>query len=426
MAAEYHLSATPETILWGRLPHAAAAPALVVPSGATVEVDTISHEGMVEDQGRDPVAYFGAHGIAAEDVLADAAAIAASEVEHNFDNDGPHILNGPIAVESAAPGDVLMVETLALAPRVLYGVISNRHGKGALVGEFPEGEGNVSLPARIEKRGAGWVGLLPAGEKELAFPLNFFIGTIGVAPGVAESWNSTPPVHTGGNIDIKELGVGSTLYLPVEAEGALFFMGDPHFAMGDGEVALSALEGSLRAAVRLTVLKHGSPAIPVSGDEDAFALFGETERYWIVPGLHPDLNEAVKIAVRRAVRFLSGQFGIARATALAYLSAATDFHISQVVDRTKGVHALIRKADFADFLRFSLEIAGAEIPAVLVDGELRVAAADLPFSMGHWDSEALLPVESLRRKGVVVTWATRGATVAGVATNDQFFPEPWP
>lgn len=399
---EYRLHATPGTILWGRLPHAGTKPALSVPSGATVIAHTVSHEGMVEDQGRDPAAYFTGLGIEKADILADAAAIAGSGIEHDFNHDGPHILNGPVAVETAAPGDVLKVETLALAPRVRYGVISNRHGKGALAGEFPENDGNVSLLSRIEKRNGRWVGVLPAGEKELTFPLHFFIGTIGVAPGVSESWNSVPPVHTGGNIDIKELGVGSTLYLPVEAEGALFFLGDPHFAMGDGEVALSALEGSLDVALRLTVLKKGSPEIPASGDEDAFALFGETERYWIVPGLHPDLDEAVKIATRRAVRFLSTQFGLARAAALAYLSAATDFHISQVVDRTKGVHALIRKTDFTDFLRFSIETGGMEIPLVPVDGELRYSLSD---------------------QGLVVNWSTCGTQMKGTATPARFFPE---
>ncbi len=343
---EYRLPATPGTVLWGRLPHAGTKPALRVPSGAAVVVNTLSHEGMLEDQGRDPRAFFTRLGVDADDVLPDAVAIAASGMAHDFDADGPHILNGPVAVDGASPGDVLKVETLALAPRVPYGVISNRRGKGALAGEFPEGSDSVSLLARIETRDGREVGVLRAGGKELVFPLNFFVGTVGVAPDTAESLHSTPPIRSGGNIDIGELGVGSVLYLPVEVDGALLFLGDPHFAMGDGEVALSAFEGSLDATIRLTVLKKGSPEIPASGEEDGFSLLGETERHWIVPGLHPDLDEAVRIATRRAVRFLSITHGIPRAAALAYLSAAADIRISQVVNRTKGVRALIRKADF--------------------------------------------------------------------------------
>lgn len=347
----YRLPATPETILWGRLPHAGTQPALRVPSGAAVTVNTISHEGMLEDQGRDPRAFFTRLGVQADAVLPDAVALAASKaVRHDFHNDGPHILNGPVAVDTAAPGDVLKVETLALAPRVTYGIIANRHGKGALAGEFPEGNDNVFHLARIEERDGKQTGLLRTGgqenEREITFPLNFFIGTIGTTPNTRESLHSTPPGRTGGNIDIKELGAGSALYLPVEVPGALLFLGDPHFAMGDGEVALSAFEGSLDATIRLTVLKKGSPESPASGEEEGFSLLGETGRHWIIPGLHPDLDEAVKIATRRAVRFLSLTYGIPRAAALAYCSAAVDIHISQVVNRTKGAHALIRKADF--------------------------------------------------------------------------------
>jgi acetamidase/formamidase len=139
--------------------------------------------------------------------------------------------------------------------------------------------------------------------------------------------------------------VGSILYLPVQVPGALFYAGDPHYAQGDGEVALTALEAPLRATFRLTLLKAGHPEIP--GGSPFTQPFGETEEYWIPIGLDPDLDEAMKQAVREGIDFLSLSLGLERALAYAYLSAATDFEISQVVDRTKGVHGLIRKADFA-------------------------------------------------------------------------------
>jgi acetamidase/formamidase len=116
-------------------------------------------------------------------------------------------------------------------------------------------------------------------------------------------------------------------------------------SQGNGEVALTALEHSMRATFRLTLLKKGDARIPASSGT-LVKPFGETKEYWIAIGLHPDLNEAMKDAVRESVRFLSEVLGMDRAVAYAYLSAATDFNVSQVVDRTKGIHSLIRKSDF--------------------------------------------------------------------------------
>ena len=137
------------------------------------------------------------------------------------------------------------------------------------------------------------------------------------------------------------LPIGTPVFVP----GANFYAGDPHMVQGNGEVALTALEHSMRATFRLTLLKKGDPRIP-STSGTLTKPFGETPDYWITIGLHPDLNEAMKEAVRESVRFLSEVLGMDRAVAYAYLSAATDFNVSQVVDRTKGIHGLIRKADF--------------------------------------------------------------------------------
>ncbi len=138
--------------------------------------------------------------------------------------------------------------------------------------------------------------------------------------------------------------VGATLYIPVQVDGALFFAADPHFVQGDGEVALTALEGSLRSTYRLTVLKPGDPALPMKAPMKN--PFAETPQYWIPIGLDSDLDDAMKDATRQAIQFLNDKLGMDRATALAYLSAGADFQVSQVVDRVKGVNAIIRKADF--------------------------------------------------------------------------------
>jgi acetamidase/formamidase len=329
-----------------------------VSDGAVVTIDTLSHEGILEDQGRDPVAYLAGFGVKADDVLEDSRALAASGVAHDFD-DGPHVVTGPIAITGAEPGDLLRVDVLELALRAPYGFISNRHGYGALPGEFPEGtlrrdDASAGDPASygstchftdVTETGGRLYGNLRFGEgRVVRFPLRPFLGLMGVAADTDEPVPSVPPGQHGGNLDVNELQVGSSLYLPVQTAGALFYAGDPHYAQGDGEVALTALEAPLRATVRLTVLKEAAARAAVGVIR---APFAETATHWIPIGLDPDLNEAMRQAVRRAISFLETTQGLPRETALAYLSAAADFEVSQVVDAVKGVHCMIRKADFA-------------------------------------------------------------------------------
>ncbi len=364
----YYVPSTVDTIKWGYLPNASDAPLLTVPSGSTVVFDTLSHEGLLEDQGRDALNYFASHGVPERMVLKDAIAITRSSLPHDFSRDGPHVITGPVAIDGARPGDVLKVEILAVTPRVPYGVISNRHGKGALPGEFPEGSKpdpdasaaepekyrNVSVftPVRKSRRG-GWEGLMKNARGEtVTFPAAPFMGVMGVAAATGEPVHSVPPGVYGGNMDVKDLGAGTIVYLPVFVDGANFYTGDPHMAQANGEVALTALEHSMRATFRLTLLKQGDPRIP-SSSGTLQKPFGETRDYWIAIGLNPDLDEAMKDAVREAMRFLHEQLGMDRAVALAYMSAATDFNVSQVVDRTKGIHALIRKRDFTGIRRRS-------------------------------------------------------------------------
>jgi len=358
----WYVPSTLSTIKWGYLPNQLDAPVLQVPSGAMVVFDTVSHEGLLEDQGRNALNYFSSKGVAPNMVLNDAIAITRSSLPHDFVKDGPHIVTGPIAIQGAQPGDVLKVEILAVTPRVPYGVISNRHGKGALPGEMPEGPPpesdasaaqpekfhNVSVftPIRKDKHGR-WIGVMKNMQgKEVTFATAPFMGVMGVAAATDQPVHSVPPGVYGGNMDVKDLGAGTTVYLPVFVEGANFYTGDPHMVQANGEVALTALEHSMRATFRFTLLKQGDPRIP-SASGSLEKPFGETRDYWIAIGLNPDLDEAMKDAVREALRFLTEKLGMDRAVAYAYLSAATDFNVSQVVDRTKGIHALIRKRDFS-------------------------------------------------------------------------------
>jgi acetamidase/formamidase len=351
----------PDRISWGKLPNRDTDPVAVVRSGDVVTIDTVSHEGVLEDQGRDPRGYFGGFGVPDDQVLRDAIGVARLAVH---DGPGPHVVTGPVAVRGARPGDVLRVDVLDLALRVPYGVISSRHGKGALPGVYPEAwvdvpayeryvneGGNVSVFTPVERVAGALRGRLPGVRQ--GFPLAPFLGLMGVARDTGELVDSVPPTVAGGNLDINDLVVGSTLWLPVQVPGAKFFTGDPHMAQGDGEVALTAMEGSLRATLRLTVVEPGGGAPSVA---EAGYAFGETPDSWLPIGLSdPDgpvggqetsLDLAMRAAVRNAMAFLTTDLGMDAPVAYAYLSAAADFQVSQVVDRTTGVHALLRKADF--------------------------------------------------------------------------------
>ncbi|HYO41353.1 MAG TPA: acetamidase/formamidase family protein [Nocardioidaceae bacterium] len=358
-----YVRARADEVYWGRLPNRDSAPVAVVSSGDVVTMDTISHEGLLEDQGKDPRQFFETYGVPERRVLKDAIAVAARTVH---DGPGPHVVTGPVAVRGAEPGDVLRIEMLGLPLRVPYGVISSRHGKGALPGEYPdkfkrvpENEpyfnegGNVSVFATAHRSHGRLRGRLP-GEVPVGFDLRPFMGLMGVARDTSALVDSVPPTDAGGNLDINDLTLGSTLYLPVQVRGAMFFSGDPHHTQGDGEVALTAMEGSLRPTFRLTVIKKGSRGAPRHAFDYPFA---ETPEFWIPIGLsdrngpeggvnRTSLDRAMKVAVRHALAHLTQELGMAGPVAYAYLSAAADFQCSQVVDRTTGIHGLIRKDDF--------------------------------------------------------------------------------
>ncbi|MGW8484003.1 acetamidase/formamidase family protein [Microbacterium sp. NPDC055903] len=352
--ADNYLPCRVDEVGWGWLPTAASTPALTVRSGDSVTMDTLSHEGLLADQGRDPVAFLAAHG--RDDVLRDATELAASDVS-NTDLDGPHVVTGPIAVSGARRGDVLRVDIRALDRRVEYGFISNRHGFGALPGEYPlrdehpwgpdlqPDSGTVSHFCWVEDDGCGTARgrFRVDADRSASFRLAPFLGLMGVAGVDDTPTHSVPPGPHGGNVDIKHLVAGTSLYLPIQTDGALFYAGDPHFAQGNGEVALTALEASLRATLTLTVV----PAAESAGLFGALTTpFGETGEHWIPTGMAPTLDEAMRAAVREAIRFLAERFDLPRQSALAYLSAAGDFEVSQVVDGVMGVHCLIPKRDW--------------------------------------------------------------------------------
>lgn len=330
----YEVKSTPENVIWGELFKPDSSPILTVQSGDRIRMETVSHEGILPDQG-DTIEFLTAGGIAQEDILPDQVQIKA-EVEKT--GPGPHVITGPIYIEGAEPGDVLEIKTISIDYRVPYGVISNRHGKGALPGEYPEnGEPIYTKVIPLDQTREVGIFRPSNGLANLDIPLKPFMGLMGVVPANPEdAQNSVPPGLYGGNVDIKHLGVGSSLYLPVQVPGALFYSGDPHCAQGNGEVALTAIECSLTPTFELIVHKDMALDTPM----------GETEDAWYAIGLDEDLDEAMKKSVREYLRIANEEYGLTKPDALLLGSAMIDFEVSQVVDIVKGIHGVIPKQLF--------------------------------------------------------------------------------
>ncbi|MEH6523717.1 acetamidase/formamidase family protein [Sulfitobacter sp.] len=237
-----------------------------------------------------------------------------------------HILTGPVAVSGAMPGDVLQVDILDVSLRQDWGFNYLGPLKGTLPGDFPNHHQTI-IPLDAERG----VATLPWG---LELKLAPFFGVMGVAPPPAWGRISTiePRVH-GGNIDNKELVAGTTLFLPVFAEGALFSCGDGHGAQGDGEVCVTAIETALQGRFRLSVLKSRGLSYPQA----------ETPTHYITMGMNPDLDRCAEMALRDMITLVSQRAGISREDAYMLCSLAGDLRITQTVNREKGVHMMMAK-----------------------------------------------------------------------------------
>jgi acetamidase/formamidase len=316
----------PETVHWGYL-WGAQQPIAIVEPGAEVTIDTVSHEGILPDQG-DPVDFFARYGIAREEVLADAVAVY-TRVQHS--GLGGHIVSSPVYVEGAEPGDVLAVRILEVTPRTPYGVNTTRMNRGGLPADFTLTR-SIVIPFDMARGVACFA-------PKIEVPLRPFFGIMATGPARSlGKVSSGPPGPFGGNIDLKDLVAGTTLYLPIHVPGALFMVGDGHAAQGDGEVDLTAIETSLTGTFRLDLIKGKSLRWPRA----------ETPNHWITLGLHENLEEAMKMAIRETVDFLANEKGLTREDAYALASIAVDFEVTQVVDGVKGIHAMIPKAIFLD------------------------------------------------------------------------------
>ncbi|HEY4226442.1 MAG TPA: acetamidase/formamidase family protein [Pseudolysinimonas sp.] len=306
----HRLEATSETLTVGYFDPTAPA-VLEVDSGEVVDIETVTHWG-----GR----------VTPESTLDDLLGL-----WEEFPGVGPHSLTGPIGVRGAMPGHVLRVdiEELTLAEHGFNVSYSGTRGAGLLADDIAEGgirHFDLDLETMTTTLGdTVTIGLEP------------FLGIMGVAPPGRDRVSTIPPGVFGGNMDLRALVAGTTLYLPVWQPGAGFSIGDAHARQGNGEVCLTAIESAIPSArLRLTVVDDLSLEVPMA----------ETATHWITMGMDADLLVAARQATLNMVRFLQRRFGLPERDAYGLCSIAGDLEVTQVVNSVKGAHMTMAKSLF--------------------------------------------------------------------------------
>jgi acetamidase/formamidase len=247
-------------------------------------------------------------------------------------------LAGPIRVEGAQPGDTLAIEILDLRTRG-WGWTAILPGLGLLPEDFPDAYLRVFDISNGDKAYL---------RDDIAIPLAPFLGTMGVCPEGASEQAVMPPGRFGGNMDTRQLVRGTTLYLPVQVEGARFSCGDAHGCQGDGEVCVTGLEAPMYASLRFTLEKGRAlpapqyrTAGPLTPRVDSAGFYGTT-------GVGPDLYVGAQEAVRAMVAHLSGTYDLSGEDAYLLCSLAVDLRISEIVDAGEYVvSALLPEAIFS-------------------------------------------------------------------------------
>ncbi len=375
---DHVVRSTPANVVWGEFP-SSRPPVVVIQSGDTVLIDTLSHAGATQgatlgaapgNEANHPVTYLAQFGVKPEQVLPDVVDFWLSGPGRPRQGRGGHILTGPVYVEGAEPGDTLEIQVLDLKTRVPYGINNAGPTGGVLgsgyagnVGPFYSGALDPNYPGRLSttppvippfgpvgNRNLIWTAKVAGRDvalfaPEITVPLGPFMGIMAVspadpvvgAPGVTVPLvqSSTPPGVYGGNMDVKDLTIGSRLFLPVFHEGGLFYTGDPHSAQGDGEVSGTAIEHSLSGVFRFIVHKKSIPGPRA-----------ETPTHYVMMGIDLDLDRAMRLAVQEVVNFLVAEKGLEPGYAYSLASVAVDFHVGEAVDQTQIVTGRIPKSIF--------------------------------------------------------------------------------
>ncbi len=237
-----------------------------------------------------------------------------------------HPLNGPIFVAGAQPGDTLVVEVLEVRPAPWGWTGCRPNGIGLLDADLAD-ELEDGYTHFWDLRAGNYTEFLPG----IRVPLSPFPGVVGLALAAAGAHSTSPPRRVGGNMDVRQLVAGSTLYLPVEVAGALLSAGDLHAAQGDGELSGTGIETEGRLTLRLSLRKDwpiDSPQIKAPPEPTALWSGGS----YLVTGHAPDLLEAARIALRGLLAHMRREYGLSTRHAYILASACVDLRISQIVD----------------------------------------------------------------------------------------------
>ena len=311
----YQIKSGPKTVEWGFF-DPAVKPLVTIHSGDIVELDSPL-------AGSKEMELFGL-----EDLIRPEMRVLEAGVDDRSRTYG-NILVGPIAVEGAEPGDVLEVRILELRLPDTYAVNVFHPGGGTLPEDFPYARARA-IPLDRERN----VALFAPG---IEIPLRPFFGTMGVAPAPSVGRiGDGPPGYYAGNLDNKHMVAGTTLFIPVQTKLALFSAGDGHAGQGDGEVDGTAIEVALWGRFQFFVRKDLKFKWPQA----------ETPDYYMTMGFDPDLNKAAQMAVHEMVGYLVTQRHLSPDDAYMLCSMAVDLQVTEVVDGTKEIQALLPKNIF--------------------------------------------------------------------------------
>jgi len=351
---DFHVPLTPENAIIGHY-SATKKPVIIVKSGSVVKIDGGGGGAAVRGDNPDPVKWLADNNIPSTPetlVCLNETALVQKETPKLPGKPGGHLLVGPVFIEEAEPGDMLEVRILDVTPRITFGSTGSTPGHGGLtLGSETPPEPRTPESSRGTTPGAV---MRPAGNitvldlkrnvgifaKGIEVPLKPFMGVMATCPPDSEGPDrgSTEPGTFGGNLDCAELGAGSTLYLPVYQKGALFYTGDSHAGQGDGEVTGTAIETADACTLQFIVHKGATLKMPRA----------ETPTDFIAFGLDKDLNKAMRQAIVETMDFLKERRGLDPLKAYALASIAVNYHVTQVVDVTLGVHGMIPKRVFVD------------------------------------------------------------------------------
>lgn len=239
---------------------------------------------------------------------------------------------GPIEIDGAEPGDALRITFLGFE-NCGWGWTANIPGFGLLADQFKDPALHIWKYDPSMATPAMFGGLA-------AVPLKPFCGTIGVAPAEPGLHSVVPPRRVGGNMDIRDLSIGTELFLPIEVKGALFSIGDPHAAQGDGEVCGTAIESQHKVTLKLDLVKGADLKMPRFRTPGPVSRHLDEKGYDVTTGIAPDLFEGARAAVSGMIDLLTKRHNISAVEAYMLCSVCGDLRISEIVDMPNWVVSL--------------------------------------------------------------------------------------